>query len=193
MIDTLMRHSGQARAMKFHETLGLRDQEYAVMTLHRPSNVDDPTRLKSILDAVHQLSSRVRTVFVVHPRTSARLKEFGFGSLGDCNGSITLEPVGYMAMLSLMCGSRFVMTDSGGIQEETTALGVPCLTLRDNTERPITAEIGTNELVGWQTDRIVAGAHRILENRSEPRRLPEKWDGAAAPRIADVLMRDPRA
>ena len=131
------------------EDLGVAGKDYAVLTLHRPSNVDDRAALAGILDALEQISARLPIIFPVHPRTRARLDEFGFADRIKRAGNLRLiEPLGYLDFLRLYSGARLVLTDSGGIQEETTVLSIPCLTLRENTERPITVEMGTNTIVG---------------------------------------------
>lgn len=185
MIDTLMNQLGRARQVRYFAELGLAPKDYQVVTLHRPSNVDDPERLKSILTALRQLNEQRATVFVVHPRTRKRLDEFGLTDAA--RGFKMIEPLGYTAMLSLVDNARLVLTDSGGLQEETTALGVPCLTLRENTERPITIEHGTNTLVGWKTDAILEAAASALTERGSKPRIPENWDGKAACRIVAIL------
>lgn len=189
MIDTLLAHLETARSLNAPANFGAAPGEYVLLTLHRPSNVDDPERLESILRAVREISSRFRVIFPVHPRTAGRMRDYGLPP--EAFGIAAVEPQGYRAMLGLMDSARFVMTDSGGVQEETTALRVPCLTLRDNTERPATVEFGSNRLVGWRTDNILAAYEALL---SEPERIgsvPEGWDGCAAERIARVLLRNP--
>ena len=187
MIDTLLAQLPQARNLRYYESLKLAPGTYQVVTLHRPSNVDNPERLKSILAALQTLNERLATVFVVHPRTRKRIEEFGLAAGIVAGGFRMIEPLGYTAMLSLVDSARLVLTDSGGLQEETTALGVPCLTLRENTERPITIEHGTNALVGWKTSAILEGAAEALVETATAKRVPEKWDGKAAVRIVDVL------
>jgi UDP-N-acetylglucosamine 2-epimerase (non-hydrolysing) len=189
MIDTMLANLERARTRNVAEQFGLTARQYAVLTLHRPSNVDDATRLESILGAIHWLHQQLHTVFIVHPRTQARLRQFGFEHRVGLNSYTVLEPIGYLTMLGLMDSARIVLTDSGGVQEETTALGLPCLTLRENTERPITVEVGTNRLVGWQTGRIVNAAQQILGGHANSGSVPEKWDGKASERIAAVLVR----
>jgi UDP-N-acetylglucosamine 2-epimerase (non-hydrolysing) len=188
MIDTLLAHSERARGLGYHRELGLVQQKYQLVTLHRPSNVDSPERLESILRGLKQLSEELTTVFVVHPRTRTRLEQEGPRRLVADGNFALIEPLGYLAMLSLMQTARIVLTDSGGMQEETTALGIPCLTLRENTERPVTVEIGTNALVGWKSDEIVSAAQKILSGTSPRGRVPDKWDGRASERIVDVLI-----
>lgn len=190
MIDTLLGNINRARGTGICRQLGVQKGQYAVLTLHRPSNVDSPERFEQILRAVHQLAQRMPVVFPLHPRTRGRLSEFGFGNRNDLNGYTPIEPLGYLSMLGLLADARIALTDSGGIQEETTVLGVPCLTLRENTERPITITHGTNRLVGWRTDDILAALEQALQSVSAQRQVPENWDGHAAPRIAAVLARD---
>ncbi len=160
---------------------------YGVVTLHRPSNVDDPERLVTIVGALAQVSRRLPLVFTLHPRTRNNLERFGLFELLDNPGFVILPPQGYLEMLGLMAGATMVLTDSGGIQEETTALGVPCLTIRENTERPITVEQGTNTLVGLDPQAIVATAESVLAGQGKRGRVPEYWDGKAAERIAAHL------
>ncbi|MCC7486311.1 MAG: UDP-N-acetylglucosamine 2-epimerase (non-hydrolyzing) [Burkholderiales bacterium] len=192
MIDTLRRNLGQA--VPAGETIArhggapaLGEGAFAVLTLHRPANVDDPARLRAILGAIAAAGRRIRVVFPMHPRTRARIDEHGLAELLDPAAFLVLPPVGYLEMLGLMRAARLVLTDSGGIQEETTALGVPCVTLRENTERPITAEEGTNTVVGHDPRRILAAVEDILLTGGKAGRVPELWDGRAAQRIAAVL------
>jgi UDP-N-acetylglucosamine 2-epimerase (non-hydrolysing) len=195
MVDTLLKHRERARRHSFGESLGLAPGSYGILTLHRPSNVDVPETLAGILEAVRELSREVPIVFPCHPRTRQQLSNPAFTRLTGPNGSggghenrfIMLDPLGYLEFLSLMSDARLVLTDSGGIQEETTVLGIPCLTLRDNTERPVTISHGTNALVGCDPDRIVQGARRVLTSAVTQRQIPELWDGKAAERIAAVL------
>ncbi|HEY2252214.1 MAG TPA: UDP-N-acetylglucosamine 2-epimerase (non-hydrolyzing) [Planctomycetaceae bacterium] len=187
MIDTLFSRLSCARALCPAARLGLTDREYIVVTLHRQSNVDDPERLESILKALSAIADHLPIVFPVHPRTRMRLREFGFDCDSISSGIMAVEPQGYLSMLGLVDAARLVMTDSGGVQEETTALRVPCLTLRENTERPITVEIGSNTIVGWRTHDIVAAALDALEGPERIGRVPKNWDGHAAERIAAAL------
>jgi UDP-N-acetylglucosamine 2-epimerase (non-hydrolysing) len=190
MIDTLRKYEPAGRARQAARPLGLAPREYAVLTLHRPSNVDEPEMFGRMLDGVEAILDRCPVVFPVHPRTRKRLAEFGMeGRLRRLENLRLCAPLGYLAFLSLLMDSRFVMTDSGGIQEETTALGVPCLTLRENTERPITASLGTNRVIGTQPARIAAEARRLLDGDLPAGTLPPLWDGRAAGRIVEVLRR----
>jgi UDP-N-acetylglucosamine 2-epimerase (non-hydrolysing) len=156
---------------------------YAVLTLHRPSNVDEPQTFASIMDAIEAVSNECPVIFPVHPRTAARLADMG-RSLPNV---LTTPPVSYREMVGLIRDARIVLTDSGGLQEETTALGIPCLTLRENTERPITVEEGTNRVVGIDPERIVSEAREALKVGRRGR-VPEGWDGAAAVRLGEHLL-----
>jgi UDP-N-acetylglucosamine 2-epimerase (non-hydrolysing) len=156
------------------------------VTLHRPSNVDEPEQLRTLMAMLVRVSERLPLVFPVHPRTASKLESLGF----DCPSRLHLTPpVGYLEMLGLMKDAKLVLTDSGGMQEETTALGVPCLTLRANTERPITATRGTNRVVGVDPEAIYASWRLVAEGRWPAGELPDLWDGKAAERIVEILLR----
>ena len=188
MIDTLLAHLPRARATGSAEKMGLKPGAYSVLTLHRPSNVDSAPALEGILTAVEEIQRRVPVVFPVHPRTRRRLEEFGFGPRVAAMMNLRLcEPLGYLGFLGLVSGGRLVLTDSGGLQEETTALGIPCLTLRDNTERPVTVSEGTNTVVGTDPNCIVSEATKVLDGRGKQGRVPALWDGKASVRIAEVF------
>lgn len=192
MIDTLLKHLSHAPAPEqVFEDRGLGGNavsgDYAMLTLHRPSNVDDPATLKRLLDTMVSLGERMPIIFPVHPRTQAVIQKSGLQSLLADTRVIQLPPLGYLEMLGLMSKARIVLTDSGGIQEETTALGVPCLTLRENTERPITVNSGTNTLVGSDPQRILAAFADVMATGGKKGRIPELWDGHAARRIVSVL------
>lgn len=160
---------------------------YGVVTLHRPSNVDHPDTLRALLGVLSEVSASLPLVFALHPRTRSNVERFGLMGMVDPQRMVLLPPQGYLEMLGLMAGATVVLTDSGGLQEETTALGVPCLTLRENTERPITVEQGTNILVGRDRSAILAGVQDILDGKGKRGRVPELWDGHAAERIAADL------
>ena len=184
MIDTLNQQIGHARQLPLMD--GLVPGQYAVLTLHRPTNVDSADRLAPILGAINAIAKRIPVVFPVHPRTAPRLKEF------ELHPRLRIvDPMSYLPFLGLVARSRMVLTDSGGIQEETTVLGVPCLTMRPNTERPITCDIGTNVLVGTDPHRILREANLILDGQTRAGAIPEKWDGRAAERIVDILLNQP--
>jgi UDP-N-acetylglucosamine 2-epimerase (non-hydrolysing) len=188
MIDSLLSHVPRARATAPLAKLGLEPGHYAVLTLHRPSNVDDREVLGGLLRALRELQRELPVVFPVHPRTRKRLDEFGFGgALADMPRLRLSEPLGYLEFLGLSSQAKLVLTDSGGLQEETTALGIPCLTLRENTERPITISEGTNTLVGVDPDRILRAAGKALADCRTGTRTPALWDGRASERIAEVL------
>lgn len=163
------------------------EQGFGVLTLHRPANVDDPEVLGRLLTVLAEISQRLPLVFPVHPRTQAVIDQSGLAALLDTPRILRLPPMGYLEMLGLMSRAKLVLTDSGGIQEETTALGVPCLTLRQNTERPITIEQGTNTLVGTEPDAIRATVADILATGGKAGQSPEFWDGRAAGRITEVV------
>jgi UDP-N-acetylglucosamine 2-epimerase (non-hydrolysing) len=188
MIDTLVRHIDRAVARPLPE--GLCPGQFAILTLHRPGNVDGHERLSSILCAVAEVSKRFPVIFPAHPRTVARLTEFGLLSRlqSDSSDIRLVEPLSYLPFVGLVARARMVLTDSGGIQEETTVLGIPCITMRPNTERPITCEVGTNVLTGTDPVAIRKAAAAVLEGRTKPHSVPEKWDGKAAGRIVRVLI-----
>jgi len=160
---------------------------YALLTLHRPANVDQPQRLRALLDAAARLSADVPVLFPLHPRTRAMIREHDLAGLLDAPGLACMQPQPYLSMLSLMQAARMVLTDSGGVQEETTALGVPCLTLRENTERPITVTEGSNAIAGRDPAVILALSRDILRYGGKVGRIPQYWDGHAADRIAVVI------
>jgi UDP-N-acetylglucosamine 2-epimerase (non-hydrolysing) len=160
---------------------------YAVVTMHRPSNVDDAATLRMLLETLRKVSTQLPLVFALHPRTRSNIERFGLTGLTDPALMVMLPPQGYLEMVGLMAGATMVLTDSGGLQEETTALGVPCLTMRENTERPITVEQGTNTMVGRDPAAILAGVAEILRGEGKKGRVPEYWDGHAADRIASDL------
>jgi UDP-N-acetylglucosamine 2-epimerase (non-hydrolysing) len=188
MIDTLYGQLERAAASPILERLQLHRRGYCAMTLHRPSNVDDRETLGGILEALGVLQERLPIVFPIHPRTRARLAEFGFNALVEKQPNLILtEPLGYLDFLRLYSNSRLVLTDSGGIQEETTALGIPCLTLRHNTERPITVSEGTNRLVGNDPEVIKREALQAFDHPPASARVPDLWDGKAAGRIVDAI------
>ena len=191
MIDSLLEHLKIAERSTIREDLGVADTDYAVLTLHRPSNVDERAIFLGILGALIAISERLPIIFPVHPRTKAKIDEFGFkDSINDSNIRL-IEPLGYLDFMRLYSGATLVLTDSGGIQEETTVLRIPCLTLRDNTERPVTIELGTNVLVGTDPEKIKRAAFEILdeENSTRSASIPPLWDGKTAGRICDELSR----
>jgi UDP-N-acetylglucosamine 2-epimerase (non-hydrolysing) len=166
------------------------DCGYGLVTLHRPSNVDDPAILGRLLDTLAAISRQLPLIFPVHPRTLGRMHEFGLESRLPADTVLKTPPLGYLELLGLMAKARLVLSDSGGIQEETTALGVPCVTLRENTERPITVEQGSNTVVGTDPTAIRATVDDILASGGKRGRVPELWDGHAAERIADLMLKE---
>ena len=190
MIDSLVHFRPKAAATRAAEAMGLPQKGYLLMTMHRPANVDTPEGLAEIVALAEQLSRRAPVVFPVHPRTRAGLREAGLDARLAAPGNVhVVDPIGYLEFLSLMENAAAVVTDSGGIQEETTYLGVPCLTLRDTTERPVTVTLGTNELMPLNADLVAARVDDILAGRFKSGTVPPLWDGHAATRIADVLCR----
>jgi UDP-N-acetylglucosamine 2-epimerase (non-hydrolysing) len=189
MIDSLLQNLERARGSHIKSDLGLTDKDYGVLTLHRPSNVDAPDTFARIIAALETITQTLPVIFPVHPRTRKTIAELG---LSDRVASIKnlrlIDPLGYLDFLSLYSAARLVLTDSGGIQEETTALGIPCLTLRENTERPITVELGTNVVVGTETSRIVTAASAALNGSAKrTTQTPPLWDGHTSERILDAL------
>jgi UDP-N-acetylglucosamine 2-epimerase (non-hydrolysing) len=183
MIDSLFRHLPAAALERVADRIPVTARAYGVLTLHRPSNVDEEDTFRRILDAVARIAADMPIVFPVHPRTRQRLAAFGFALPERL---FLTEPLGYIDFLSLTANARIILTDSGGLQEESTALGIPCLTLRENTERPITVTEGTNQVVGTATAAILAGYERAFDGDGRARR-PALWDGRTAVRIARVL------
>jgi UDP-N-acetylglucosamine 2-epimerase (non-hydrolysing) len=181
MIDTLVR---LLPTCEDHKPAGL-PSRYALVTLHRPSNVDDSVWLKTLLDALEEIAQEIHIIFPIHPRTRKRMEELGFRAARNIQ---FLDPASYLTFLALQKGATFVITDSGGVQEETTFLGVPCLTLRENTERPITVTLGTNLLIGRGITRMKGEVQRILRGKKEVSSPIPLWDGHAAERIAQIVL-----
>ncbi len=190
MIDSLFSNLERARQRRVTERLGVSKNEYAVLTLHRPSNVDNEDTFKNLMLTLIEISRRITIVFPVHPRTKVNISKFGLESVIHESNVRLIEPLGYLDFIALVADSRFVLTDSGGLQEETTALNIPCLTLRENTERAVTIEIGTNQLVGLNSQLIKQRVFEILDGRfNKTGRIPPLWDGHAAERICEALIR----
>ncbi|MBE4747443.1 UDP-N-acetylglucosamine 2-epimerase (non-hydrolyzing) [Corallococcus sp. ZKHCc1 1396] len=190
MIDSLLASKEKADQLPTLKQLGLTPRAYVVATLHRPSNVDNPKLLAGLLSTLIHVARKVPVVFPVHPRTRKMISEQGHGPELEKTPALKLvDPMGYLEFLSLTSQAQLVMTDSGGLQEETTALGVPCLTLREETERPVTVEVGTNEVVGTDPARIREAADRVLSGDVKKGRVPELWDGRTGERIADLYAR----
>ncbi|NUM75819.1 UDP-N-acetylglucosamine 2-epimerase (non-hydrolyzing) [candidate division KSB1 bacterium] len=189
MIDSLVKHREHAERSPILGDLKLEAGRYGLITLHRPSNVDVKENLDNILQALFQIQRDLPLVFPVHPRTRKQMKLFGFDDkLAHAPNLMLTDPLGYLDFLKLMAHARLVITDSGGIQEETTVLGVPCITVRENTERPITVTEGTNVLIGMSRERILEESYKILAGNGKQGRKPELWDGRAAERIVKILL-----
>lgn len=197
MIDTLLRYHSKAKQSKILEKLGLKRKAYMLLTLHRPSNVDLKENFIKITKATKSLSKDIPIIFAAHPRTRGQITQFGLEDTFKPiprdtripnKGVWLTEPFGYLDFLNLMSNAKAVLTDSGGIQEETTILGVPCITIRKNTERPVTVREGTNVLVDTNTQHIIDEGIKILHGLNKPRRIPKLWDGKASKRIVKVLL-----
>ena len=192
MIDTLEAHRRAAADSDILDRLDVKPEQFALLTLHRPSNVDRPDVLGGILDAMDQTARKLPILWPIHPRARGRIETFGLWHRVENQPAIRiLEPLGYLDFLKLEETARVVLTDSGGIQEETTILGTPCLTLRDNTERPITCTQGTNRLVGSDGKTILAGLRDVLSHDRPDAIVPDRWDGRAAERIRDIMENSP--
>jgi UDP-N-acetylglucosamine 2-epimerase (non-hydrolysing) len=195
MIDTLLKHRAMAAGLDLVDRWGLTRGNFATLTLHRPSNVDDADTLRGILSALSDVAREIPIIFPIHPRTRKMVERFGLSGLCSTSpqprGVWLAEPLGYLDFLHLNMNAMMVITDSGGLQEETTVLGVPCITLRHNTERPITCTVGTNVIVGNDPAEIRRHMMRVLSGQARRGRVPEKWDGRAAERIVDALMPHP--
>jgi UDP-N-acetylglucosamine 2-epimerase (non-hydrolysing) len=193
MIDSLLRLLPRAELEEFKD-LAIRElakngKPYALVTLHRPSNVDEPEMLNKIMTSLNEIGQDLPVIFPVHPRTSRRISDFGL-QVSE-NGRLNLiDPVGYLEFLALEKNAAVVVTDSGGIQEETTLLGIPCLTVRKNTERPVTVEVGTNIVVGQDMERLKSEVYRILDGKAKKGKAPPLWDGKASERIADIIVKE---
>ena len=190
MIDTLLHSLEKAKALSTVDDLGLEKQNYGVVTLHRPSNVDDAETLAGILKVLNEVSERLPLAFPIHPRTAARIESFGLMPLLSENPNIhVLPPQGYLEFLALTSDSKVIVTDSGGLQEESTALSIPCLTMRKNTERPVTVSEGSSTLVGNDADLLRQQLDCVLSGQYDVGKCPDLWDGKAAERIVDALLR----
>ncbi|MBL8148812.1 MAG: UDP-N-acetylglucosamine 2-epimerase (non-hydrolyzing) [Blastocatellia bacterium] len=189
MIDTLYKQLPKAKKSNILKELELKSDSFAVTTLHRPSNVDDRATLSGIIEALGTISKRLPVVFPIHPRTRERIKQFELNTILDNYPSIRLiEPLGYLDFLQLYSNSKLVLTDSGGIQEETSVLGITCITLRENTERPITVEKGTNRVIGTSKEKIEEEAMKALASYSHQEKKIPFWDGKASSRIVDAII-----
>lgn len=189
MIDTLMKFKELSKKSNILHDHNLKKKDYAVLTMHRPSNVDSFENLSLLIDALDEIQKQIEVIYPVHPRTKKRIIDFGFEKrIRDMNNFKMVEPMGYIDFLHLMDNARFVITDSGGIQEETTILGIPCLTIREETERPVTISEGTNVIVGRERRKILEVTSKILHNNQKAGLVPSKWDGKASERIVKILI-----
>jgi|TARA_Y100000294_G_scaffold177919_1_gene205645 UDP-N-acetylglucosamine 2-epimerase (non-hydrolysing) len=190
MIDTLLRHKRKARQSKILEKLYLGKNDYCTLTLHRPSNVDSKKDFEYILSILGKIQEKIKVIFPIHPRARKNATLYGLDyKIKNMKSLVLIEPLGYLDFLCLMSNSKFVLTDSGGIQEETTVLGVPCITLRKSTERPVTVEQGTNLLVSVDKDKVVEKVISVIDGRADLNgKIPELWDGRAAGRITKILL-----
>lgn len=188
MIDSLLNNLDVAKNLDVLTKYGI-SKDYVLVTLHRPSNVDNESVFSDIISALEELSGNVEFVFPMHPRTKKMAEKFQlYGRIESISGMKITEPAGYLEFISLMSKSKLVLTDSGGLQEETTALGIPCLTIRENTERPVTITQGTNQLVGTDRERIVQSGKEALQGQGKAGQIPKFWDGKTSARIVDVLL-----
>lgn len=188
MIDSLIYFAEKAKKSRIKNTLTVNAKDYALITLHRPSNVDNKENFVKLLNAFEEIEKNIKIIFPIHPRSKKMIAEFGLKEhIGKMKNLILLDPLGYLDFMNLLHDSKFVLTDSGGIQEETTYLGIPCLTMRENTERPVTVDMGTNTIVGSNSEIIVSEAKKILSGQNKKGRIPPLWDGKAAERIVEVI------
>jgi UDP-N-acetylglucosamine 2-epimerase (non-hydrolysing) len=190
MIDTLMKHRLKALKSKILEKLNLEKGNYCVLTLHRPSNVDDKMSFENIISILEKIQAKIKVVFPIHPRTRKNIDLLHMEKrIKDMKNLMLITPLGYFDFLCLMDSSKFVLTDSGGIQEETTVLRLPCVTMRNTTERPVTVEEGTNMLVSTDKNKILKVCDKLIIENSVKGKIPELWDGKAAGRIVDIILR----
>lgn len=190
MIDTLLKYKKKALGLPLVKKLGLKPKSYGVLTLHRPENIDERAVFEEILGAFEGIQKKIKIIWPVHPRAQKQLEKFHFLNwIKKMSNFKMIPPLGYLEMLSLVSQSKFVLTDSGGLQEETTALKIPCLTLRKNTERPITVQIGTNEVVGFKKAKIVKQSFKILGGKAKKGKTPPLWDGKTSKRIINILRK----
>jgi len=186
MIDSLAHYLDKAKDSKIIDELGLTRNNYVLVTLHRPSNVDTKENLQALIRLLNKIADLRKLVFPIHPRTKSNMTKFGLIETLSKNVILT-EPIGYIDFLSLTSNAELIVTDSGGIQEESTFLGIQCITVRDNTERPITVDVGTNQLIGTNLIDVESAAFQVLNGNKKAGRIPELWDGKAAERICDII------
>ena len=191
MIDSLLFNKTKAEQSTIIEDLNLNSEQFVLLTLHRPSNVDLQENFEKIIDVINNIQEKNIVIFPIHPRTKKMIKQFNMETrIQQMKNFRLIEPLGYLDFLKLMSHSFFVLTDSGGIQEETTVLSIPCITLRKNTERPATIELGTNVLVGMNPNRIIEESYKIMDGKAKQGQIPPLWDGKAAARIVSVLEKN---
>lgn len=189
MIDSLVHYLPKIDASSILNELGIEKQKFVLMTFHRPSNVDNEEKLKEIISFISKIAKERKVVFPVHPRTKNNIAKFNLSVLSDKNIILT-EPIGYIDFLCLTKNAELIITDSGGIQEESTFLGVQCITVRDNTERPVTVTVGTNQLIGTDLQKVSCAALEVLSGKKKNGSIPELWDGHAAERITDIIVKN---
>ena len=191
MIDSLVYFLDKAKNSNIIDQLNLNGNEYALVTLHRPSNVDVKENFEKLLNAFSEIENDLKIVFPIHPRSRKMLTNFGLDDrISAMQNLVLLDPIGYLDFMKLMHDAKLVLTDSGGIQEETTYLGIPCITLRENTERPVTIDVGTNVLVGSDTELVISEAKKVISGQSKKGQVPDLWDGKAAERIVSIIARN---
>jgi len=190
MIDTLLKQQKKSKKSKILKKIKIKPKQYALLTLHRPANVDDKKRLKTLLQTFNLIQKKIKIIYPIHPRTKKQIKKFGFEKyLKQMKNFIITPPLGYLDMIHLLNNAKFLKTDSGGAQEESTVLKIPCLTLRDNTERPVTVNIGTNVIVGTNKNKIIKEVNKILTGDGKSGKIPKYWDGKTAKRIINILIK----
>lgn len=189
MVDTLLKYKKRALACPIIKKLDLEKKKYAVLTLHRPSNVDDKKILKGLLSTFDKIQEKIKIVFPIHPRTKKQIRKFDLEKhIKKMRDFIIIPPLGYIEFMGLLIHAKFLMTDSGGLQEESTTLSIPCLTFRENTERPVTVTIGTNTIVGTDKNKILKEINKILTGKGKQGKVPKYWDGKTAERIVKIII-----
>jgi len=188
MVDTLLKSKKKIQKINTFKKLNLKKKEYSLLTLHRPANVDDKKRLKILLQTFNLIQKKIKIIYPMHPRTAKQIKKFGLEKyVKQMKNFIVTPPLGYLEFISLLMNSKFLLTDSGGLQEESTTLKIPCLTLRDNTERPVTVNVGTNVIVGTNKNKIIKEINKIISGKGKKGKQPKYWDGKTAERIIKIL------
>ena len=190
MIDTLITNIEKSKSMDFYKQFNLEKSAYAIITLHRPSNVDNIEELSKVVKILNLVGNKIKVIFPIHPRTKNNFDIFKLIDKINKKNVTLIDPVGYLEFLSLMMNSKFIVTDSGGIQEEASFLKIPVLTMRDNTERPITIKKGTNTLIGTDINKLITNIDKILSNSYKKGKFIKKWDGKTAERIFSILKRE---